>query len=80
MAARSAGCIVSYGVAEGVISIVPPSRALMLPEVPWLIPSVFMARAAAMMAWRRSSSVMDRPGGSMARAAHGLGGGGRRMA
>jgi hypothetical protein len=36
----------------GVISIPSPSRKLMLPEVPWLMPSAFIERQASTMLWR----------------------------
>ena len=58
IAARSPGRISSYGVADGVMSMRPSRRAEMLPEVPWLIPSAFICRAASTMAWRRVGSSM----------------------
>ena len=38
----------------GVIRNPSPSRTLMLPEVPWLMPSAFIDRQASMMLWRFS--------------------------
>ena len=62
MAAISPGAIASYGVADGVISIRPPKRAEILPDVPWLIPSVFIDRACSIIARRRLlSSMVARP-------------------
>ena len=44
------------------MSMVSPIRAEMLPEVPWLMPSSFIRRASATMAWRRAvSSVISAP-------------------
>ena len=40
----------------GVTSIPSPWRRLILPDVPWLIPSVFTRRQASMMDWRFSLS------------------------
>jgi hypothetical protein len=52
IAAIISGRIRSYGVADGVISIVSPSRTLMLPDVPWFSPAAFISRHASMMPCR----------------------------
>src|SRR5215510_2813761 len=46
----------SYGVLVGVIRSPLPWRTLILPEVPWLMPSAFIRRHASMMACRLSFS------------------------
>ena len=50
------GCIASYGTLVGVISRPSPWRRLILPDVPWLMPSAFMLRQASMIDWRFSRS------------------------
>ena len=46
----------SYGTLVGVISSPSPCRTLILPDVPWLMPSAFIRRHASMMACRFSLS------------------------
>ena len=57
--ATSSGRMSSYGVADGVISIRSPQRAEMLPDVPWLMPSAFIRRAASTIARRRPASALS---------------------
>jgi hypothetical protein len=57
IAATISGVMMSYGVADGEISIVSPCRAEMFPDVPWFKPEAFIQRHLSMMAFRNCSSV-----------------------